>query len=99
MTSSNNKTENYTITSNVEFRSANCNAALNGTIDSYIDTKTLLDVSAIQIFKKAYNYSNGTIEDELLKKDHVFDRTDVRVIFTIIYTLVFCFCFFGEFYI
>lgn len=41
---------------------------------------------------------NQTIVDdkELLKRDHVFDRTDVRVIFITMYTLVFCFCFFGK---
>lgn len=32
----------------------------------------------------------------LVKRDHVFDRTDVRVIFIITFSLVFCFCFFGK---
>lgn len=42
---------------------------------------------------------NRTVDDDkdLLKRDHVFDRTDVRVIFITMYTLVFCFCFFGEY--
>lgn len=30
------------------------------------------------------------------KRDFVFDRTDVRVIFITLYSLVFCCCFFGE---
>lgn len=41
--------------------------------------------------------TNRSIDDEeLLKKDHVFDRTDVRVIFITMYSLVFCCCFFGK---
>lgn len=42
---------------------------------------------------------NDTIVDdeELFKKDFAFDRTDVRVIFITMYTLVFCCCFFGKF--
>lgn len=43
------------------------------------------------------NISNYTlIDDEPIKKDFVFDRTDVRVIFITMYTLVFCCCFFGK---
>lgn len=30
-------------------------------------------------------------------KEYVFDRTDVRVVFITLYSLVFCCCFFGEF--
>lgn len=73
-------------------------AVLNATIDPFMDVTNLLDISSDDIFNNYNNHSNETIEnDELLKRDHVFDRTDVRVIFTIIYTLVFCCCFFGEF--
>lgn len=36
------------------------------------------------------------VVDEPLKKDFVFDRIDVRVIFITLYTLVFCCCFFGK---
>lgn len=45
------------------------------------------------------NGTNQTIADdeELFKRDHVFDRTDVRVIFITMYSLVFCCCFFGKF--
>lgn len=72
-------------------------AVLNTTIDPFTETN-LLNFSSNDIFNQYDNHSNGTIQnDELLKRDHVFDRTDVRVIFTIIYTLVFCCCFFGEF--
>lgn len=72
-------------------------AILNATTDPFTETN-LLNFSSIDIFNQYDNHSNGTIQnDELLKRDHVFDRTDVRVIFTIIYTLVFCCCFFGEF--
>lgn len=38
-------------------------------------------------------------DDEPFKKDFVFDRTDVRVIFITMYTLVFCCCFFGEYWL
>lgn len=46
------------------------------------------------------NQLNQTItimDEEPIKKDFVFDRTDVRVIFISMYTLVFCCCFFGKF--
>lgn len=73
-------------------------AVLNATIDPFTDVTSLLDISSNDIFNNYDNRSNETIDnDELLKRDHVFDRTDVRVIFTIIYTLVFCCCFFGKF--
>lgn len=73
-------------------------AVLNASIDPFTETN-FLDFSSNDIYNHYDNHSNGsTIQnDELLKRDHVFDRTDVRVIFTIIYTLVFCCCFFGEF--
>lgn len=38
----------------------------------------------------------GLDDDESLKKDFVFDRTDVRVIFITLYSLVFCCCFLGK---
>lgn len=34
--------------------------------------------------------------NDLLKKDFIFDRTDVRVIFITLYSLVFSGCFFGK---
>lgn len=44
-----------------------------------------------------YRTNESAIDgDEPFKKDFVFDRTDVRVIFITMYTLVFCCCFFGE---
>lgn len=43
------------------------------------------------------NNTTTTIADEPLKKDYVFDRTDVRVIFITLYSLVFCCCFLGEY--
>lgn len=70
-------------------------AVLNATIETYADTTNLVDISIDDVFNRLENTSNET--DILLKRDHVFDRTDVRVIFTIIYSLVFCCCFFGKF--
>lgn len=50
--------------------------------------------------------SNGTMvnlgndsalmSNESQKRDFVFDRTDVRVLFITLYSLVFCCCFFGK---
>lgn len=72
-------------------------AVLNGTIDTFTaDTTNSFDLSNDDVLKRLDNPSNDT-DDGLLKRDHVFDRTDVRVIFTIIYSLVFCCCFFGEY--
>lgn len=42
-------------------------------------------------------FGGGLGDDETLKKDFVFDRTDVRVIFIALYSLVFCCCFLGEY--
>lgn len=45
-----------------------------------------------------YRTNDSTTDgDEPFKKDFAFDRTDVRVIFITMYTLVFCCCFFGEY--
>lgn len=69
--------------------------AVNATVETYADTTNFLDISIDDVFNRlSDNISNET--DGLLKRDHVFDRTDVRVIFTIIYSLVFCCCFFGK---
>lgn len=68
-------------------------AVVDPTMNPYFNTTNLNDTSLIGII----SYNNHTAEDEgLLIRDHVFDRTDVRVIFTAIYTLVFSFCFFGK---
>ncbi|EDX03864.1 GD23365 [Drosophila simulans] len=43
--------------------------------------------------------SGAVIEDEEdaeKASEYIFDRTDVRIIFITLYTLVFCCCFFGE---
>lgn len=72
-------------------------AVLNATIDAYTaDTTNLFDISNDDVFKRLDNANNDT-DDGLLKRDHVFDRTDVRAIFIIMYSLVFCCCFFGEY--
>lgn len=48
------------------------------------------------------NYFNGTYlydddgSDSDVHKEFIFDRTDVRVIFITLYSLVFCCCFFGK---
>lgn len=40
----------------------------------------------------ANNYTDTTFQD-----DYLFDRTDVRVIFITLYSIVFSCCFFGKF--
>lgn len=53
-------------------------------------------------------FGNGTVNEssfianlsssnESQKRDFVFDRTDVRVLFITLYSLVFCCCFFGKY--
>lgn len=73
----------------------------NTTFDYYKNTTNLFERSltednAISIDN---NRTKQTIADdkELFKRDHVFDRTDVRMIFITMYSLVFCCCFFGKF--
>lgn len=44
--------------------------------------------------------SSGVGDDAVgRQKEFVFDRTDVRIVFVTLYSLVFCCCFFGEFQI
>lgn len=73
----------------------------NTTSDFYKNTTNLFESSftADNAVNIANNRTNQTIADdeELFKRDHVFDRTDVRVIFIAMYSLVFCCCFFGKF--
>lgn len=73
-------------------------------------TDTYIDIYNATILSRMVNGSSGsgigsnnfsnssfTDDDEPFKKDFVFDRTDVRVIFITMYTLVFCCCFFGKY--
>ncbi len=41
--------------------------------------------------------SNFSSSNESQKRDFVFDRTDVKVLFITLYSLVFCCCFFGKY--
>lgn len=81
-------------------------AALNATIDAYAaasatasaaDTTNSYDTSNDDVLKRLETANNDTDDDGLLRENHVFDRTDVRAIFIIMYSLVFCCCFFGEY--
>lgn len=48
------------------------------------------------------NYSDdGNITNYVheLHKEYIFDRKDVRYVFITLYSLVFCFCFFGEYFL
>lgn len=78
---------------------------LNATIDAYAaasatvtaDTTNLFDITNDDVFKRLDATGNDTDDGRLLRENHVFDRTDVRAIFIIMYSLVFCCCFFGEY--
>lgn len=83
-------------------------AVLNATIDAYAaasatatasaaDTTNSYDTSNDDVLKRFETANNDTDDDGLLRENHVFDRTDVRAIFIIMYSLVFCCCFFGEY--
>lgn len=41
------------------------------------------------------SYANSTFHD-IAHKEWIFDRKEVRIIFIILYSIVFCCCFFGE---
>lgn len=72
----------------------------NTTFDYNKNTTNLFESSFIDDNAIDHNNrTNQTIADdeELFIRDHVFDRTDVRVIFIAMYSLVFCCCFFGKF--
>lgn len=72
-------------------------ALFNTTVDYLYSNTTKLYGNHYDDNNQTIAHANQTIgEEELLKKDHVFDRTDVRVIFITMYTLVFCCCFFGK---
>lgn len=78
---------------------------LNATIDAYgvasvtaaADSTNLLDTANDDVFKRLDATGNDTDDGGLIRENHVFDRTDVRAIFIIMYSLVFCCCFFGEY--
>lgn len=42
----------------------------------------------------SFNDSDNLLEED--DREYIFDRTDVRIIFITLYTLVFCCCFFGK---
>lgn len=62
-------------------------------------TDFFMNLTSTATTSNHYRTNESTIDgsDEPIKKDFVFDRTDVRVIFITMYTLVFCCCFFGEY--
>lgn len=39
---------------------------------------------------------NSTFNHDIVHKEYIFDRKEVRIIFIILYSIVFCCCFFGE---
>lgn len=44
------------------------------------------------------NISGSSYSDDVnITKEYIFDRKDVRYVFITLYSLVFCFCFFGEY--
>lgn len=47
-------------------------------------------------FGNATNFSAYDTYSDYPNEDYIFDRTDVRIIFITLYTIVFCCCFFGK---
>lgn len=70
----------------------------NATNEFYKNTTNVYGDLSNENITRFENHTNQTSDgDELFQKDHVFDRTDVRVIFIVMYSVVFCCCFFGKF--
>lgn len=73
-------------------------SANNVMLDSF-DTNNNLSTVVLNASNESLFISNLSIPDDGDgKRDFVFDRTDVRVIFITLYSMVFCCCFFGEFF-
>lgn len=77
------------------------NDLFNITSEFYMNTTNLYgncsDDSSVKHIDN-HTTANRTIYDrDLQEHDHAFQRTDVRVIFITIFTLVFCVCFIGEY--
>lgn len=69
----------------------------NGNLSSIVE---LVLSNVTQISGIASNLSSEMEEEEEFSENntYIFDRLDVRIIFITLYSLVFCCCFFGEFY-
>lgn len=60
----------------------------------------------IESFTKKFNMNNSDFSEnstdsnytnfDLNQREYIFDRQEVRIIFIILYSIVFCCCFFGE---
>lgn len=79
----------------IPYESLTASNGIDGTLNG---TDFFINLTSTATTSNHFRSANETTmdDDELMKKDFVFDRTDVRVIFITMYTLVFCCCFFGE---
>jgi hypothetical protein len=71
---------------------------LSSVIESSSSTSSLLTNvtdSGDEIYSNDSFMSNDTLN--MSAREYVFDRKDVRYVFITLYSLVFCFCFFGEY--
>ncbi|ETN64713.1 hypothetical protein AND_003535 [Anopheles darlingi] len=77
-------------------------SAINGSLASpFLTTSTLLNINGT--LEPYGGGGGGAVASNMthpftnfVHKEFIFDRTDVRVIFITLYSLVFCCCFFGE---
>lgn len=80
------------------YSSENMSAAVIGEMSLAVYAKSLNQlVTAMPTMLNATTHNQSKINDDALRRDFIFDRTDVRVIFISLYTLVFCCCFCGKF--
>lgn len=85
------------------------NATITGTLDGYINLAvnnlsdylvnnlTANDTTLINENFNNNSTTNFNFTNVIPKKDFVFDRSDVKIIFITLYSLVFCCCFFGKY--
>lgn len=66
--------------------------------NSYVGVSGTSSVGDISMSANGSLLPFGNLTDTGGKRDFVFDRTDVRVIFITLYSMVFCCCFFGNFF-
>lgn len=82
---------------NVSFGGTNLSAN-SAMLDSFDTNNNLSSLVLATSNETLLNANLSMAEDEDEKRDFVFDRTDVRVIFITLYSMVFCCCFFGKFF-
>lgn len=73
------------------------NLSVRNSDSSYEGVSGMGTVTDITVSGNGSSLPFGNFTDTGGKRDFVFDRTDVRVIFITLYSMVFCCCFFGKY--